>query len=135
VSTCAGDAVGRREFRARRWLSVTLRTLHLMAVIVLGAVVLGTTPLPGWSPPWVAGAVVVSGLAMLTLDLYVDRLHLRTVAGLAALGKVGLVVVLALWPGPFTFWTVVVLSSVVSHAPAVFRHRVLIPLKGRPPHR
>jgi hypothetical protein len=133
VSRCPDDAVPRRKVRARRWLSVTLRTLHVMAVIVLGAVVLGATPLPGWSSGWVAGAVVASGLGMLALDLYGNREYLRTVAGLAALGKLVLVLLLAFAPGPLLFWTVVVLSTVVSHAPATFRHRVIVPSKDQPP--
>lgn len=93
---------------------------------------LGAAPLPGWSLHRVAAAVVATGTAMLALDLYADRLHSRTVAGVAALGKVALVAVLALWPAPFVFWAIVVLSSVVSHAPAAFRHRVLIPSKDQP---
>ncbi|MBP2648455.1 MAG: putative rane protein [Gemmatimonadetes bacterium] len=126
------DQTPRRDFRAKRWLSVMLRTWHLMSVIALGALLLGAAPLHGWPVGRVGGAVVVSGLAMLALDLYASQLYLRTVAGVTALLKLVLVAVLAFAPGPLLFWTVVALSTVVSHAPATFRHRVLISSKAQP---
>jgi hypothetical protein len=133
VSNRHDDPGTRREIRFRRWMSVGLRTLHLVSVIALGALVLGAAPLAGWPPGRVAGAVVISGLAMLALDVHASRLHLRTVAGLTGLGKLALVVALAYAPAPPLYWTIVVLSAVVSHAPATFRHRLVLVPRGRPP--
>ena len=117
----------RHDFPGRRWVIVALRALHLVAVIALGALLLGAPGAPGWSAGSIAAAVLGSGLAMLALDLLSQRQHLRTVAGLTALLKLVLVAVLALAPALWLFWVLVVVSAVVSHAPATFRHRVVIP--------
>jgi hypothetical protein len=106
---------------------VALRTLHLVAVIALGVVLIGGSVPAGWSPAWVGAAVLVTGAAMLLLDLLADHGHLRSVAGLTAVLKLILVAVLASWPAPALFWALVVLSGVVSHAPARFRHFVVLP--------
>lgn len=111
---------------------MVLRTWHLVSVIALGALLLGAAPPPGWPAGQVAASVVASGSAMLVLDLYATRRYLRTVAGLAALFKLALVAVLAFAPGPVLFWIVVAFSTVVSHAPATFRHRVLISSGSQP---
>lgn len=116
----------RRDFPGRRWIIVMLRTLHLVAVIALGALLLGAPAQPAWPPGAVAGAVSGTGLAMLALDMLADRRHLRSVAGLSVIVKVVLVAGLAAYPQPWLFWTIAALSAVVSHAPASFRHaRVL----------
>jgi hypothetical protein len=117
----------RHDFPGRRWVIVVLRALHLVAVIALGALLLGAPGVAGWSAGSIAAAVLGSGLAMLALDLLSQRQHLRTVAGLTALLKLVLVAVLALAPALWLFWVLVVVSAVVSHAPATFRHRVVIP--------
>jgi hypothetical protein len=109
---------------------VVLRTVHLVAVIALGALLLGAPASPGWSAGRVAGAVLVSGLAMLVLDLVAHRDHLRTVAGIAVVLKLLLVAILAVVPEPLLFWATVVLSGVVSHAPARVRHLTLVPPPG-----
>jgi hypothetical protein len=114
--------VGRGNFPGRRWLIVALRGLHLVAVIALGALMLGAPPHPAWPPGSAAGAVLATGLVMFGLDLMADRQHLRTAAGLSVLAKFALVAWLALDPAPWLFWAIVVISAVVSHAPASFRH-------------
>ena len=106
---------------------VALRTVHLVAVIALGALLLGAPASPAWSAGRVAGAVLVSGLAMLVLDLVTHRDHLRTVAGITVVLKLLLVAILAVAPEPLLFWATVVLSGVVSHAPARVRHLTLVP--------
>ncbi len=116
----------RRDFPGRRWIIVMLRTLHLVAVIALGALLLGAPAPPAWPLGVVAGAASGTGLAMLALDMLADRHHLRSVAGLSVIVKVVLVAGLAAYPQPWLFWTIAALSAVVSHAPASFRHaRVL----------
>ena len=124
----------RRDFRGRRWLIVGLRALHLVAIIALGALLLGAPAAATWPADAVAAAVLGSGLAMLAMDLLAHRQHLRTVAGLTALLKLGLVAILAFVPELWLFWTLVVLSAVVSHAPASFRHQVVIPADKRAEH-
>jgi hypothetical protein len=112
----------RRDFPGRRWTIVMLRTLHLVAVIALGALLLGAPAQPAWPLGSVAGAALATGLAMFALDVIAERGHLRTVAGLSVLAKLLLVAGLAFHPAPWLFWTIAALSAVVSHAPASFRH-------------
>jgi hypothetical protein len=127
----------RHDFPGRRWVIVALRALHLVAVIALGAQLLGAPAAAGWPAAGVAAVVLGSGLAMLGLDLLAHRQHLRTVAGLTALVKLLLVAILAAVPELLLFWVVVVLSAVVSHAPATLRHFVVLPagVFGRHPPR
>ena len=120
----------RHDFPGRRWVIVALRALHLVAVVVLGAQLLGAPAAAGWPAAGVAAVVLGSGLAMLGLDLLAHRQHLRTIAGLTALVKLLLVAILALAPALWLFWTLVVLSALVSHAPATFRHHVVIQRKA-----
>jgi hypothetical protein len=113
------------DFPGRRWLIVILRGLHLVAVIALGALMLGAPSHPAWPFAAVANAVLISGLAMLVLDVFADRRHLRTVAGLTVLAKLGLVAALAFYPERWLFWAIVWLSAIVSHAPGRFRNTEL----------
>lgn len=108
---------------ALRWLSVVLRGLHLAAVVLLGAVLLGA-PL---AADGAAHSVALTGFAMLALDLWKKPGHLREVAGFAVVLKLALVVWMAFDVAArlFLFWFIVAASAVFAHAPASFRHRVL----------
>lgn len=128
-------SAGGFDFPGRRWVMVVLRTLHLVAVVALGVALVGGVVPPGWSAGWIGAAVLASGLAMLVLDLLADHGHLRSVAGLTAVLKLALVVVMAVQPAPVLFWVVLILSSVVSHAPARFRHFVVLPAGALARHR
>ncbi|MBI4997989.1 MAG: hypothetical protein HZC22_14075 [Rhodocyclales bacterium] len=117
----------RRSFPGQRWLGVLLRGLHLVAVIVLGAALLGAP---------VSGGLAVlglwsTGLAMLGLDTWSKPSHLREVSGLAVLVKLVFVSWMAVDAGSraVLFWLVVGGSAVFAHAPARFRHAVVIPAR------
>lgn len=120
----------RRTFPGQRWLGVLLRGLHLVAVIVLGAALLGAP---------VAGDLAVSGLwstglAMLALDTWSKPSHLREVSGLAVLVKLVFVGWMAVDAGSraVLFWLVVLGSAVFAHAPAKFRHAIVFPQRRYP---
>ncbi len=104
-----------------------LRTVHIIAVVGLGAHLLGAVSPPLWPPAGLAGAILSSGLAMFAIDLYHDRAHVRQVAGLAVLVKLALTAGLIVAPnlGLTLFWVLIVLSAIVSHAPKRFRHHVV----------
>jgi hypothetical protein len=116
----------RHDFPGRRWLIVVLRSLHLVAVIALGALLLGAPADPAWPFGAVVSTVLATGLVMFVLDLIADRQHLRTVAGLSVAAKLALVSWLAIDSAVWQFWAIVVISAVVSHAPASFRHRRIL---------
>jgi hypothetical protein len=106
-----------------RWLNVILRSLHLVAVILFGAALLGA-PLV---TPKVAIAVAATGFAMFALDIWRKPQHLREAAGIAVLGKLFLVgwMVFDTASQPVLFWLIVALSAISAHAPARFRHALL----------
>lgn len=116
-------STGRPYSLPLRWTGVVLRGLHLVAVIVLGAGLLGA---PLATLPAVAG-VAFTGLAMLALDTWQKPSHLREAAGISVLVKL----VVVAWMGfdadlrPMLFWLVVAGSAVFAHAPASFRHAIL----------
>lgn len=112
---------GTRTFSGRRWLSIALRSLHLIGVVLAGAGIVGGG---AHSTPGVA-LMLLSGSALYALDLRQHPALWREVAGAFILVK--LLVVLAMLLAPefagVLFWLLVVTSSVVSHAPRVVRHR------------
>jgi hypothetical protein len=66
---------------ALRWINVILRGLHLIAVILLGAALLGA-PQVGTQ---IAIAVAATGFAMFALDIWRKPQHLREASGIAVL--------------------------------------------------
>ena len=109
-----------RSGTLERACALALRTLHLMAVVGLGAAVLGAPVAAG---P-VALGMLVSGGLLLALDLRARRLALSELAGVVVLVKLAGSAWIAWTPGhaPWLFWTLVVLSSLSSHAPKALRH-------------
>lgn len=109
---------------ALRWINVILRGLHLVAVILLGAALLGAPQVS----TQVAIAVAASGFAMFALDIWRKPQHLREAAGIAVLLKLVLVgwMVFDTAAQHVLFWLIVAASAISAHAPARFRHAVLL---------
>lgn len=112
----------------RRWLSVLLRGLHLVAVIGLGAALLGAPADNAGGIARLVAAVAASGAAMFALDLWRKPRQLFEVAGIGVLAKLLLVGGMMLDGAPrlTLFWLVVIWSALFSHAPATFRHARII---------
>lgn len=111
-----------RDFPGKRWLNVALRTVHLLGIVLFGAALLGAG-----SIPLGAALTLASGLAMFAVDTWANPAHLREVAGFGMLVKLALIAlatVQATLALP-VFWTLIVLSTLLSHAPGNFRHRRL----------
>ena len=103
-----------------RALSVALRTGHLLAVTWLAAGVLGAPTPVGRAAAWVFG----TGLALALVDLRARRISLRELAGAVVLLKLAASAWMAWQPGAAVpvFVAVVVVSSLVAHAPKWVRH-------------
>lgn len=125
TATKVANAAEAKKPVFRRWLNIVMRGAHLVAVIVLGAALLGA-PVAG---DLAAAALVVTGLVMLAVDTWSHPGHLRELAGAAMLAKLGLVVWMAADAGmrPLLFWLIVIGSAFSSHAPARVRHLRLWP--------
>lgn len=115
---------GNSELSNRRWLSIALRTLHLVGVVLAAVAFLGNGEYA------VAGVVLmlVSGMALFALDWWQRAGYWREVAGAFILVKLLLLGAMLVVPGiaALLFWLLVVTSSVVSHAPHDFRHRRIL---------
>jgi hypothetical protein len=103
-----------------RWLSVALRTAHLAGVVWLGAAVVASQP----ADPRATALMAASGVALLLIDLRAGRIALRELAGAVVLLKLVLVVWMALdaRQAAWIFWSLLVASSISSHAPKSWRH-------------
>ncbi|HZV55234.1 MAG TPA: hypothetical protein VFF82_09860 [Rhodocyclaceae bacterium] len=114
----------RRNFPGQRWLNVALRGLHLVAVILFGAGLLGAPV----AADQAVIAVGVTGLAMLAMDTWSKPDHLREASGLSVLAKLVLVGWMAVDASSrlALFWFVVAGSAIFAHAPARFRHAILV---------
>lgn len=113
-------ARARRGSEFERWLALLWRTLHLGAVVALGAALLGAPVSPGAA----AGGVLGSGLLLLGQDLWARRLSLSELAGLVIVAKL-LAVAWAAWRPEHAvpvFWGLIAVSSLSSHAPRRVRH-------------
>lgn len=113
-----------RDFPGRRWLGVVLRSLHLAGVVLTGGGFLGAHTFVAAG----AGLMLLTGFAMYGIDLWYRPVLWREVAGLFVVVKLAVLLAMLLVPGlaePL-FWLLLVASSVVSHAPRVFRHRRVI---------
>jgi hypothetical protein len=111
-----------RDFPGKRWLNVALRTLHLIGLVLLGAGLLGSGGIA-------TGALItfVSGFGMFAIDTWANPAQLREIAGFGVLVKLLLVALMAWQPAyaPPVFWLVLVISTLLSHAPGAFRHHRL----------
>ncbi len=112
----------------RRWLSVLLRGVHLIAVIAFGAALFGAPLDHLGGVGWLAVAVTITGVAMFGLDIWRKPSHLLEVAGVGMMTKLLLVGWMMFDGAPrlTLFWIIVVWSALFSHAPATFRHARII---------
>lgn len=120
-----GATVVRRLPPFWRWFGIGARAAHLVAVVLLGAVVLGATPRVPLAV--MASGLLLSGIALFALDFWKSTDHVRQFAGASMLAKLALVVWMLLDPAraEFVFWLIAIWSVVFAHAPAWFRHRRL----------
>jgi hypothetical protein len=111
-----------RDFPGRRWLNLSLRAAHLAGIVLLGAALLG-----GGEIATGAGLTLLSGLGMFVGDAWANPAHVREVAGFGVLVKLALVAVMALSPPVAlpVFWGILVISTLLSHAPGALRHKRL----------
>ncbi len=117
--------VTRRDFAGRRLVISLLRALHIASLVGVGAALLGNGA--GVTSSGFAFLLIASGSAIMVLDRWSDPAYLRQANGLAMLVKVLAlyVVVFAYGMSQALFWSVLILSVLITHAPARIRHRKL----------
>lgn len=111
-----------RSFPGKRWVNITLRSLHLAGTAGTGAGMLFGVPPAQWQGYlWLT---VISGLLMVALQLWSNAVWLLQLRGLAIGLKLLLLAAALRWPhaGPPLLLAVVLLSGVISHAPGNVRY-------------
>ncbi|MDP6042321.1 MAG: hypothetical protein QGG64_27475 [Candidatus Latescibacteria bacterium] len=111
-----------REFRGDRWVSISLRTLHLIGLIGVGGGFLFQAEEAVWKPYWMLCAG--SGVALICLYMWYSAIWLIQLRGLVILLKLGLLLCLPLFDGRevYVLILIVVLSGIISHAPGDVRY-------------
>ncbi|MFK5986524.1 MAG: hypothetical protein QM479_14030 [Pseudomonadota bacterium] len=118
-----------RGFKAKRWLDIILRTIHLLGLLGVAGGVLFNAEQSLWMPYFLVS--IISGLAMVFLSLWSNGKWILQNRGLAICFKFILLLLLPIFPdyGLGIFMLVVIISAISSHAPAKFRY--YSPILGR----
>ena len=112
----------RRDFPGRRWLLVALRSLHLVGVVLVGSALLtGHDEYRRGA----AALMLLTGLGLYGIEVWSKPRHAVELAGLFIPLKLLAVAAMVVLPqfAAALFWLLLIASSVVSHAPAHFRHQ------------
>ena len=111
-----------RDFPGRRGLNLSLRAAHLTGIVLLGAALIG-----GGEIAIGAWLTLLSGLGMFAGDAWSNPGHVRELAGCGVLLKLALVALMAFMPALAVpvFWSILLLSTLLSHAPGALRHKRL----------
>ncbi len=125
-----------RRLPAKRYLSLLLRSLHLVGVAGLAGHFLFALEPALWRP--YALLALSSGSLMLAMELWCDGIWLLQLRGQAILLKLVLLAAITLWPAAAVpgFILIVLLSGFFSHAPGRIRYyslwhrRVVKALRG-----
>ncbi len=115
-----------RNFKNKRWLEITLRTIHLIGIAGAGSGYLYQAPHEVWLP--FQNILIFSGILLVILEIWTNAIWIIQIRGIAILFKL-----LLLFFIPFVHgWeshiliTVIIISSIFSHAPGDVRYYSLI---------
>ncbi len=117
----------KRSLPGKRWISIILRSLHLVGIAGLGGAYLFSQPEPVWFPYLIVG--VGSGALMVAKELYVDAIWLYQLRGQLVLFKLALLMTGFYWfaqPQAWIYILVILISGVISHAPGKVRYYSII---------
>ncbi len=106
-------------FKGKRWLKVTLRTLHLIGLAgVSVSIATDNVDVVSWT------ITIISGLALLTLEALSNLIWFVQVRALAIYIKLALLFALFYYPDYSWHFLllIIILSGLVSHAPSAVRY-------------
>ncbi|PWV64471.1 hypothetical protein [Plasticicumulans acidivorans] len=111
-----------RSLPGQRWLNIALRTLHLCGIAGIGGGFLYAADAELWRG-WL-WLTLLSGLGLVALSVWSEGVWLLQVRGQAVMLKLLLLAAVDVWPQatPWLFLLVIVISSVVAHAPGRVRY-------------
>lgn len=111
-----------RTVPGKRWINISLRTLHLIGVAGIGGGFLYSAPQAAWLP--FLRLTILSGVGLFVLEIYSHGIYLVQLRGLAVIAKILLLFALLFW-GEYAgaiLIAIIVLSGVFSHAPGDVRY-------------
>jgi len=113
----------KRELPGRRWISIVLRTLHLLGIAGSAGGYLFQLPLEQWHG-WLLLALA-SGVLMMLKEVYVDGIWLLQLRGQLILLKLLLLGISHLWwdtPQAWAYCLIILISGLIAHAPGDVRY-------------
>lgn len=111
-----------RTFMHKRWVKISLRTIHLVGISGTGSGIFYGLDYSLWMP--FHCLLLISGILYMLLELFSNAVWLVQLRGLLILLKLFLLTLIPIFPDieGFLFIMIIIISSVVSHAPGNFRY-------------
>ncbi|WP_415889127.1 hypothetical protein ACMXYV_14305 [Neptuniibacter sp. SY11_33] len=113
----------KRSIPAKRWLGISLRTIHLVGIAGLAGAYLFQQPESSWYPYLLM--TLVSGFLMAAMEVYGDGIWLIQLRGTAIGIKLLLLSTVFWWfeqPNAYIYFLAIIISGIVSHAPGKLRY-------------
>lgn len=106
----------------KRWIKISMRTLHLLAVAGVGGGILFAIEKDQWINYW--WLAVISGALMMCIDIVSNPVWLVQVRGLTIFLKLFLLALLGCWPAydGILLAIIIIMSAIISHAPGKLRY-------------
>ncbi len=111
-----------RDFKAKRWLKITLRTGHLIGIAGMGAYVLSDSFVTNWL--FYIHLTIASGVAIMLLDIWSNGVWLFQLPGKAIIIKLILFTALLITEqhNSLLFFSIIIISGLIAHAPSDIRY-------------
>ncbi len=110
------------KLSAKRWIKISLRTLHLLAVAGVGGGILFALDKSIWINYW--WLAMASGALMMLLDIISNPVWLLQIRGLVIMAKLILLGFLGsnpAWDSTLLI-VIIIVSGIISHAPGKLRY-------------
>lgn len=106
----------------KRWSKISLRTLHLLALVGIGGGIVFGIEKDLWINYW--WLAMASGALMMLMDIISNPVWLVQVRGVVIFVKLILLACLGLYPewDSFILAVIIIISGVISHAPGKLRY-------------
>jgi len=118
-----------REFKGQRWVNILFRSLHLIGIAGVGGAFLFNVTNQQWLPYMFV--TVVSGSAMVILEVWSNGIWLIQLRGLATLLKLSLLSLTFIFGmQAMILFSVIFISGLMSHAPGKVRYYSFIRLNN-----
>ena len=106
----------------KRWIKISLRTLHLLAIAGVGGGILFGLEKDLWLAYW--WLAMASGGLMMLMDIISNPVWLVQIRGLVIVIKLILLAFLGSYPAWdwYLLATIIIISGVISHAPGKLRY-------------